>query len=45
MVDQLSAYNLPNKETIEAMKEAEHIAKDPKVKAYTVDEAFAELDQ
>ena len=37
--------DFPNKETIEAMKEAERIAKDPKVKSYTVDEAFAELDQ
>ncbi len=37
--------DLPNKETIEAMKESERIAKDSKVKAYAVDEAFAELDQ
>ena len=34
----------PNKETIAAMLEAEHIAKDPKVKRYTdLDEMFADL--
>ncbi len=34
----------PNKETIEAMLEAERIAKDPSVKGYTdLDELFAEL--
>lgn len=35
----------PNKETIEAMLEAERIAMDPKVKAYSVDDAFKELDK
>lgn len=35
----------PNKETIEAMIEAERIARDPSVKAYSVEEAFKELDQ
>ena len=35
----------PNKETIEAMIEAERIARDSKVKAYTVDDAFKELDK
>ena len=35
----------PNRETIEAMLEAERIAKDPKVKAYSVDDAFQELDK
>ncbi|MBR4183025.1 MAG: type II toxin-antitoxin system RelB/DinJ family antitoxin [Lachnospiraceae bacterium] len=34
----------PNKETIEAMIEAERTVRDPKVKAYSVDEAFEELD-
>lgn len=34
----------PNKETIEAMLEAERIAKDPSVKGYTdLDELFADL--
>ena len=34
----------PNKETIAAMLEAENIAKDPNVKAYTdLDEMFADL--
>lgn len=36
----------PNKETIEAMIEGEHLAHDPDVKGYyNVDEAFAELDK
>lgn len=35
----------PNKETIEAMLEAERIAMDPKVKAYSVDDAFKELEK
>ena len=34
----------PTKETIEAMFEAERIAKDPSVKSYSVDDAFKELD-
>ena len=35
----------PNRETIEAMLEAERIAKDAEVKAYSVDDAFKELDK
>ena len=36
--------NLPNKETVAAMLEAERIAKDPSVKGYTdLDELFADL--
>ncbi len=36
--------NQPNKETIAAMLEAERIARDPSVKAYTdLDDLFAEL--
>ena len=36
--------NQPNKETIEAMIEAERIAKDPSVKGYSnLDELFADL--
>ncbi|MCD7737800.1 MAG: type II toxin-antitoxin system RelB/DinJ family antitoxin [Lachnospiraceae bacterium] len=36
----------PNKETIAAMLEAEHIAHDPSVKGYTdLDEMFAELKE
>ena len=36
--------NKPNKETIAAMLEAERIARDPSVKAYSdLDEMFAEL--
>ena len=36
--------NLPNKETIAAMLEAERIAKDPSVKGYNdLDELFTEL--
>ena len=35
----------PNKETIEAMIEAERIARDPSVKAYSVEDAFKELDK
>ncbi len=35
----------PNRETIEAMLEAERIAKDPKVKSYSVEDAFKELDK
>ena len=35
----------PNKETIEAMIEAERIARDPNVKAYSVEDAFRELDK
>ncbi len=36
--------NQPNKETIAAMLEAERIARDPSVKAYTdLDELFADL--
>ena len=34
-----------NQETIEAMIEAERIARDPKVKACSVDDAFKELDK
>ena len=34
----------PNKETFEAMIEAERIARDPSVNAYSVKEAFKELD-
>ncbi len=37
--------DIPNKETIEAILEAERIARDPKVKAYSVDDAFEELDK
>ena len=33
----------PNRETIEAMLEAERIAKDPAVKAYNVEDALQEL--
>lgn len=33
----------PNKETIEAMLEAERIAKDPTIKAYSVEDALEEL--
>ncbi|OQC00976.1 MAG: RelB antitoxin [Firmicutes bacterium ADurb.Bin099] len=35
----------PNRETIEAMLEAERIARAPKVKAYSVEDAFKELDK
>ena len=35
--------DIPNRDTIEAMLEAERIAKDPNQKSYTVDEALAEL--
>ena len=35
----------PNQETIEAMIEADRIAKDPTVKAYSVKDAFEELDR
>lgn len=36
--------NRPNKDTIDAMMEAERIAKDPNVKKYSdIDEALAEL--
>ena len=34
-----------NRETIEAMLEAERIAHDPNAKSYTVEEAFAELNK
>ena len=38
--------NRPNKETIEAMVEAERIADDPSVKGYTdLDEMFADLSR
>ena len=37
--------DIPNKETIEAMLEAERIARDPKAKAYSVEDAFEELDR
>ena len=33
----------PTKETVEAMLEAENVAKDPQVKALSVDEALEEL--
>ena len=33
----------PNRETIEAMLEAERIAKDPAIKTYSVDDALEEL--
>ncbi len=33
----------PNRETVEAMLEAERIAKDPNVKAYSAEEALEEL--
>ena len=33
----------PNRETMEAMLEAEKIAKDPKVRSYSVEEALEEL--
>ena len=33
----------PNRQTVEAMMEAERIAKDPNVKAYDVEDALAEL--
>ena len=33
----------PNRDTIEAMLEAERIAKDPEIKAYDVDDALEEL--
>ncbi len=37
--------NRPNKETIEAMREAERIAKDPSVKGYdNMEELFADLN-
>ncbi len=40
----ISLNHEPNKETIEAMLEAERIAKDPSVKGYTdLDELFADL--
>ena len=35
--------DMPNRETIEAMLEAERIAKDPDIKAYNVDDALEEL--
>ena len=35
--------DVPTKETLEAMLEAERIAKDPSVKAYSIDEALEEL--
>ena len=35
----------PSRETMASMIEAEKIAKDPKVKSYTVNEAFEELDK
>ena len=35
----------PNNDTIMAMIEAERIARDPKVKSYSVDDAFKELDK
>ena len=38
-------HEIPNRETIEAMLEAERIARDPNAKSYTVEEAFAELDK
>ena len=38
-------HEIPNRETIEAMLEAERIAHDPNAKSYTVEEAFAELDK
>ncbi|MBR1598807.1 MAG: type II toxin-antitoxin system RelB/DinJ family antitoxin [Lachnospiraceae bacterium] len=41
----LDAPDTPNKETIEAMLEAERIAKDPNTKKYTIDAAFEELDK
>lgn len=34
---------IPNQKTIQAMKEAERIAKDSMAKSYTVDDAFMEL--
>ncbi|MBQ7193861.1 MAG: type II toxin-antitoxin system RelB/DinJ family antitoxin [Synergistaceae bacterium] len=36
---------IPNRDTIEALLEAERIARDPDVKSYTVDEAFEDLDK
>ena len=36
---------IPNRETVEAMLEAERIARDPNTKSYSVDEAFEELDR
>ena len=35
--------DVPNKETMEAMLEAERIAKDPAIKAYSVEDALEEL--
>ena len=36
--------NIPNRETVAAMLEAERIAKDPSIKGYTdLDELFADL--
>ena len=38
--------NIPNRKTVAAMLEAERIAKDPSVKAYTdLDELFADLEK
>ena len=38
--------NIPNRKTVAAMLEAERIAKDPSVKAYTdMDELFADLEK
>ena len=35
--------DVPNRKTVKALKEAKKIARDPKAKSYTVDEAFMEL--
>ena len=35
----------PDRETVEAMLESERIAKNPDVRAYTVADAFKELDK
>ena len=38
-------HEIPNRETIEAMLEAERVARDHNTKSYAVDEAFEELDR
>ena len=41
----VNIHSLPNQETIDAMLEAERLAKDPNAKSYTVEEALAELNK
>ena len=40
-----NAFTMSPKKWIETMLEAERIAMDPKVKAYSVDDAFKELEK